>query len=166
MEEPRVHALDYVSVVRRRKRWLIVPIVTSVIVGLALVRFLPKEYRSSATLGVAAPDVSPNLVNQAETLSNEERMRAITQQLLSPEILARVAKEEGLVAGSSVDTVVTRLRKKIDIAVPEQIAQTSEPRRLDAFIVSFSEGEPGRAQRVANRIATVFVDENSKARTA
>ena len=35
MEDTRVHALDYVSVVRRRKRWLIVPIVTSVIVGLA-----------------------------------------------------------------------------------------------------------------------------------
>src|SRR5205814_10055130 len=90
MEGTRVHALDYVSVVRRRKQWLIAPIVTSVVVGLALVRFLPKEYRSSATLGVAAPDVSPNLVNQAETLSNEERLRAISQQLLSPEILARV----------------------------------------------------------------------------
>ena len=48
MEETRVHALDYLSVVRRRKRWLIVPIVSSVLVGLALVRFLPKEFRSSA----------------------------------------------------------------------------------------------------------------------
>src|SRR5437588_2411813 len=166
MEVTHVHALDYLSVVRRRKRWLIVPIVTSVIVGIALVRFLPKEYRSSATLGVAAPDVSPNLVNQAETLSNEERVRAISQQLLSPEILARVAKEEGLEAGASVDSLVNQLRKKIEISVPEAFAQTNEPRRLDAFVVSFLADEPGRAQRVANRIATVFVDENSKTRTA
>src|SRR3954471_7361473 len=99
MEEARVHALDYVSVLRRRKRWLIVPIVSSVVVGLLLVRFLPKEYRSSATLSVAPPDVSPNLGNQAQPLDNEERRRALTQQLLSPEILARAAKEEGLVAG-------------------------------------------------------------------
>lgn len=165
MEDTRVHALDYLSVVRRRKRWLIVPIVTSVIVGLGLVRFLPKEYRSSATLGVAAPDVSPTLVSQAPTLDNEERLRALTQQLLSPEILARVAKEEGLVAGTSVDAAVNHLRRKIDLAVPEPMAQTSEPRRLDAFILSYSDGEPGRAQRVANRIATVFVEENSKSRT-
>src|SRR5438132_4857315 len=103
MEETRVHALDYLSVVRRRKRWLIVPIVSSVLVGLALVRFLPKEYRSSATLGVSAPDVSPALVSQAQMLDNEERLRAITQQLLSPEILARVAREEGLVTGTAVD---------------------------------------------------------------
>src|SRR5437660_11056155 len=99
MEDTRVHALDYLSVVRRRKRWLIVPIVSSVIVGLALVRFLPKEYRSSATLGVAAPDVSPNLVNQAQALDNEERLRAITQRRLSPETLARAPKGEGPRAG-------------------------------------------------------------------
>jgi polysaccharide biosynthesis transport protein len=165
MEDTHVHALDYLSVVRRRKRWLIVPIVSSVVVGLLLVRFLPKEYRSSATLSVAAPDVSLNLVNQAQALDNEERLRAITQQLLSPEILARAAKEEGLVAGSSVDAVVNGLRKKIEISVPEPVAQTTEPRRLDAFLLSYTDGEPGRAQRVANRIASVFVDENAKTRT-
>src|SRR5205807_8281892 len=121
MEDTRVHALDYLSVVRRRKRWLIVPIAASVVVGLALVRFLPKEYRSSATLGVAAPNVSPSLVSQAPTLDNEERMRAITQQLLSPEILARVAKEEGLVANTSIEAAVNKLRRQIDITVPEPV---------------------------------------------
>jgi len=166
MEETRVHALDYLSVVRRRKRWLIVPIVSSILVGLALVRFLPKEYRSSATLTVSAPDVSPNLVGQAPTLDNEERLRAIQQQLLSPEILARVAREEGLANGAAVDGVVNRMRRKVEIGIPEPIAQTGEPRRLDAFILSYSAAEPDLAQRVTNRIATVFVDENSKVRQA
>jgi polysaccharide biosynthesis transport protein len=165
MEETHVHALDYLSVVRRRARWLIVPIVSSVVVGLLLVRFLPKEYTSSATLSVAAPDVSLNLVNQAQALDNEERLRAISQQLMSPEILARVAKEEGLVAGTSVDAVVTKMRKKVEITVPEPVAQTNERRQFDAFIVSYIDDEPGRAQRVANRIASVFVDENAKTRT-
>ena len=35
MEHIHVHALDYVSVFHRRKWWLIVPIVLSVLVGLA-----------------------------------------------------------------------------------------------------------------------------------
>ena len=76
MEHIHVHALDYVSVLHRRKWWLIVPSVLSVLVGLALVRYLPKEYRSTATLGVAAPIVSPNLVNQLTPLDNQERMAA------------------------------------------------------------------------------------------
>jgi polysaccharide chain length determinant protein (PEP-CTERM system associated) len=166
MEDTHVHALDYLSVINRRKWWLVVPIVASVVVGAALVRFLPKEYRSSATLGVDTPSVSPNLVNQPPTLDSQERMRQITQQLMSPQILARVAKVEGLDAGSSVEAAVNRLRQKIDIGVPEPVALTNEPRRFDAFIVSYTDSDPDRAQRVANRLATVFVDENSKSRVA
>jgi succinoglycan biosynthesis transport protein ExoP len=164
MEDTHVHALDYLSVFQRRKWWLLMPIILSIVVGAALVRFLPKEYRSSTTLGVDAPSVSPSLVSQTPTLDNQERMRQITQQLMSPPLLARVAREEDLIPGSSVDAEVNRLRRKIDITVPEPVAQTNEPRRLDAFIVSYSDSDPERAQRVSNRIAHVFVDANSKTR--
>jgi polysaccharide chain length determinant protein (PEP-CTERM system associated) len=166
MEETHTHALDYLSAFRRRKWWLIVPVGLSFVVGAALVRFLPKEYRSSVTLGVDAPSVSPTLVNQTPTLDNQERMRQITQHLMSPQILALVGQEERLAADGSVETMVNQLRKKIDITVPEPVVLTNEPRRLDAFIVSYGDADPDRAQRVANRIARVFVDENSKARAA
>jgi polysaccharide chain length determinant protein (PEP-CTERM system associated) len=166
MEDTHVHALDYLSVFHRRKWWLVVPIVASVAVGAALVQFLPKEYRSSATLGVDAPSISPSLVNQPPTLDNQERLRQITQQLMSPQILARVAKDEGLDTGSSMEAAVTRLRQNVDIRVPEPVALTNEPRRFDAFIVSYTDADPDRAQGVASRLATVFVDENSKSRAA
>jgi len=164
MEEIHVHALDYLSVVRRRKWWLVAPIVSSVFVGLALVRFLPKEYRSTTTLGVAAPIVSPSLVNQTTLLDNQERMRAMSQQLVSLPILARVVREERLGSGAPNDPQIARLRRSIDITVPEPVANTNEIRRLDTFVVSFTDGDPARAQRIANRLATVFVDENSKLR--
>jgi len=164
MEVTHVHALDYVSVVRRRKWWLIVPIVLSVVVGLALVRFLPKEYRSSTTLGVAAPIVSPSLVNQTTPLDNQERMRALSQQLVSLPILARVVREEQLGSGAPNDAKVGKLRRAIEVTVPEPVATTNEIRRLDTFVVSYSDADPARAQRIANRLATVFVDENSKLR--
>jgi succinoglycan biosynthesis transport protein ExoP len=164
-DAPRLHALDYLNVFSRRKWWLIVPIVTSIIVGLVLVRVLPKEYRSTATLAVAAPVVSPNLVNQATQLDNQERMRAMSQQLLTAPILSRVAQEEGL--GSATDErLIGRLRSSITIGVPDPVAQVNEPRRLDSFLVSYDDQDPRLAQRIANRIVTVFVDENSKRRAA
>jgi polysaccharide chain length determinant protein (PEP-CTERM system associated) len=85
---------------------------------------------------------------------------------MSAPILARVATEEGLTAGRPIDTVVTAMRRRIDITVPEPVALTNEPRRLDAFIIGYADRDPGRAQRVANRLASVFVDENSKSREA
>jgi polysaccharide chain length determinant protein (PEP-CTERM system associated) len=164
MEDTQAHALDYVSVFRRRKWWLAGPVLASIVIGVLLVRFLPKQYKSSATLGVAAPIVSPALVNQATLLDNQERLRALSQQLLSPGILERVVNEERLTTGQSRAEQVARLRRAIDVTVPEPVATTTEPRRLDTFIVSYSDAEPLRAQRIANRLATVFVDENSKLR--
>ena len=93
MEETRVHALDYLKVFQRRKWWLIAPILASIVIGALLVQVLPKEYRSNATLAVTAPTVSPNLVNQSAPLDNQERLRALSQQLLSTPILSRVARE-------------------------------------------------------------------------
>ena len=78
MEHEELHPLEYVSVVRRRKWWLIVPIALSVVVGLALVRFLPKEYKSSTTIGVTSPAVTPNIMGSAMPFDNQERIRAIS----------------------------------------------------------------------------------------
>jgi polysaccharide chain length determinant protein (PEP-CTERM system associated) len=164
-ETSRVHALDYLHVFRRRKWWLITPIVASVLVGLVLLRVLPQEFRSTATLAVAAPVVSPNLVNQGTQLDNQERLRALSQQLLDTRMLARVAEQEGLGSGTD-DRVISRLRNSIVITVPDPVAQVNEPRRLDAFLVSYTGSEPTRAQGVTNRLVSIFVDENSKRRTA
>ena len=83
MEDTHVHALDYLSVVRRRKWWLIMPIVASIAIGYALVRFLPKQYKGTVTLGVVAPGVSPNLVGQSAPLDNAERMLILRARLKS-----------------------------------------------------------------------------------
>jgi polysaccharide biosynthesis transport protein len=165
-ETPRaVHALDYLNVFRRRKWWLTVPILASIVVGLVLIKVLPKEYRSTATLAVAAPVVSPNLVGQPSQFDNQERLRALSQQLVSTPMLARVIEEEGL--GATTDErLISRLRNGIAIGVPEPVANVNEPRRLDAFLVSYDDPDPDRAQSVTNRLVNVFVAESSKRRAA
>jgi polysaccharide chain length determinant protein (PEP-CTERM system associated) len=163
MEDTHVHALDYLSVLRRRKWWLLVPIIASVGVGAALVRYLPKQYKASATVAVVAAGVSPNLVVQSAPFDNEERLRAVSQQLLSPAVLTRVAREQGL-SSNPDDALIRRLRAAVSIAVPDPVATTNEPRRFDTFIVAYADADPLRAQQVTNRLASAFVDENSKTR--
>ena len=108
MEETHVHALDYLSVFRRRKWWLIAPIAVSIVVGILLVRLLPKQFRSSATVAVAASGVSTTLVGQSAPLDNEERLRAVSQQLLSATTLTRVAREEHLAGEETIDGEIGR----------------------------------------------------------
>src|SRR5262249_48813929 len=136
----------------------------SIVVGILLAIFLPKQYRSSATLGITAPIVAPNLVGQSVPFDNQERLRAITQQLMSVPIMARVVREEKLGSGTLTEPQLRLLRRRITIAVPDPVANTTEPRHLDTFVVSYDDSEAARAQQVANRLVSVFVDENSKER--
>src|SRR4051812_10198229 len=161
MEDSQVHALDYLSVFRRRKWWLLAPMVASIVIGMLLVRFLPKQYKANATVAVEASGVSTSLVGQSAPLDNEERLRAMSQQLLSTPTLARVAREEHL---GDDDAVIGRLRSSVTIAVPDPVATTNEPRHLDTFIISYADADPERTQRITNRLANVFVDESSKMR--
>jgi polysaccharide chain length determinant protein (PEP-CTERM system associated) len=164
MEDKHVHALDYLTIFRRRKPWLVVPIVASIFLGAALVRFLPKEFRSSATVGVLAAGISPTLVGQSAPLNNEERLRALSQELVSLPVLTRVAREEGLGRGLRDEAAAHRLRTAIAISVPEPIAASNEPHGFDTFVVSYSDADPARAQRVTQRLATAFVEQTSKTR--
>ena len=165
MENTKFSPLDYVSVIRRRRVWLATPIALSIVAGWLLVKYLPKEFKSTTTLGVAVATISPSIVSQPTPFDNQERLRALSQQLKSEQILARVVREEGLASGKQVERAVDELRGNIDVKVPDPVANTNEIRRLDTFVISVSDSEAERAQRVANRLARVFVDENSKSRT-
>jgi polysaccharide chain length determinant protein (PEP-CTERM system associated) len=162
--ERNITPLDYLSMIRRRRWTWLTPLLASAVAGWLLVKYLPHEYKSSTTIGVTAALVSPNLISQTTPFDNQERMRAIQQQLLSVPILARVAREEGA-PESQVERGMARLRSGISITVPEPVAAMNEPRRLDTFVINYLDTTPERAQRIANRLASVFVEENSKVRT-
>ncbi|MGE3705869.1 MAG: GNVR domain-containing protein [Vicinamibacterales bacterium] len=163
MEETTVHALDYVAVLKRRRWWLVGPVLASIVIGVALVQLLPREYRTSTYVGVAAPGVSPAFVGQQNPLDDEERLRAITQQLVSPDLLTKVIADAQLGAVPPSERDLRRLRAAIRISLPEPVPGAPD-RRLSTFVVSYGDSDPARAQLVANTIAERFVDASTKSR--
>jgi polysaccharide chain length determinant protein (PEP-CTERM system associated) len=163
MDEPRFHPLDYLSVVKRRKWWLIVPMALAVVIGVALAIFLPRQYLSSASIGVTSPSVSPDIAKVGAPLDRDERQRTISQQLLSRNVLARVARAEHLSNDSaSDDAAVAYLRRNVQpIALAPPITG-AEQGGSDTFILSYLDSTPEAAQRIAGRIAQAFVEETSK----
>jgi uncharacterized protein involved in exopolysaccharide biosynthesis len=175
MEEPRFDPLDYVSVFNRRKWWFIVPVVVSLVVGGLLVWKLPRTYQATTTVAISAARVAPNLVGTVE-IDRQERMRAVSQQLLSRSVLERTARLEHLDQDGSIEAAVSRLRGGIGVSLPDSItpgnggggpsSQLSPEQKasLDTYQLSFVSDSPEDAQRIVNRLAQVFVEENSKTR--
>jgi polysaccharide chain length determinant protein (PEP-CTERM system associated) len=169
MEERRFHPLDYVAVLQRRKWWFIAPLVLCILAGAALAVLLPRQYKSEAEIGIAESTLSAELLRGVQSFEPKERQRAISQQLLSRTVLERVVREERLSPNKPVEESAANLRALVEenIVVPQPIGRVSGGSKegLDSFRLGYVDSSPERAQRIANRLATVFVEENSKINT-
>jgi polysaccharide chain length determinant protein (PEP-CTERM system associated) len=167
MEERSFHPLDYLSVVRRRKYWFLVPLGSCLALGILAAIFLPKEYESKASIAVAAPTLSPELLKGVSSLDATERQRAIQQYLLSASVVERVVREEQLDPTKSTEAMVSWLRRRVDVKVPVPIGVNPRAveRGIESFDLFFRDASPDRTRRVTNRLAEVFVEENSRRTT-
>ena len=167
MEERSFHPLDYLSVLRRRKWWLITPVVVALIAGAIAVVVLPKQFRSESTIGVAAPTLSPEILKGVSSLDATERQRAISQHLLGNAVLERVVREEQIDPSKPTEEVASWLRRQISPYVPTPIGVSSRAgdRGVDTIVLGVTLDDSDATQRIANRLAYVFVDENSKRNT-
>jgi succinoglycan biosynthesis transport protein ExoP len=165
MEERQFHPLDYVSVLRRRKLWFIVPLVACTLIGVLLALFLPRTYKSVAQIGVAAATLSPELLRGVSSMDPAERQRAVSQQLLSRAVLERVVREERISPEKPIEETVGWLRSRTVIDVTKPIGTSGSRAGLDSFDLSFLDSTPERTRAIANRLAYVFVEENARTRT-
>jgi polysaccharide chain length determinant protein (PEP-CTERM system associated) len=164
MPEQSRHPLEYLSILKRRRRWFFVPFAASCAAGSALALVLPPTFRSSATIAVQAPAVVADLVQAQTGLDRTERLRALSQQLRSRTVLERVVREEGLAGDRSMDVVMQDLTSRISVEIPKPITRTQGEPELNVFDIVYLDRTADRARRVTDRLAHVFTEEHSRSR--
>jgi polysaccharide chain length determinant protein (PEP-CTERM system associated) len=102
-----------------------------------------------------------------QSFDAKERQRAVSQQLLSRTVLERVVRDEQMRPDKPVEETAAALRARVEdnIVVPQPIGRTGTRDGIESFRLGYVDASPERAQRIANRLATVFVEENSKTKT-
>jgi len=170
MEQQSFHPLDYLSVAHRRKWWFVMPLLVCIALGALTVVVWPKKYLSRATIGMQSPTLSSDLLRAGTTMDAAERQRAVQQMLVSPTVLERVIREEKINPSKPASEVATWLRdnlsKNIEIPPPPGLNVRPDPTRgIELFYIGYTDKDPERAQRITNRVASVFVEENTKAQT-
>lgn len=170
MEPQSFHPLDYLAAVNRRKWWFIVPLVLCIAAGAAAIAVWPKKYLAKAAIGMQSPTLSPDLLRGVSSMDPVERQRAVQQLMLSPTVLDRVIRDEQINPGKPTADVAAWLRDNLarNIEVPPTLGLNGRPdptRGIDLFYVGYTDSKPDRAQRIVNRVATVFVEENSRVQT-
>jgi polysaccharide chain length determinant protein (PEP-CTERM system associated) len=145
-----------------RHKWLIVlPLVVSSVAAFVVARRLPELYRSETLIQVIPQRIPESFVRSTVTARIEDRLGSIQQIILSRSRLERVIQEFNLYPEERkivvMEDVVERMRTR-DVSVRVE--------RGDAFRVSYTTGNPRVAQRVAERLGSLFIDENLRDREA
>jgi len=139
-----------------RWKWLILlPFVVVASTTVVVARFLPDEYRSETTIIVMPQRVPESYVRSTVTNPIESRLQTIQQTIMSRTRLERIIDEFKLYPAERrklpMEDVVEQMRMH-DIAV-----QTVKG---DSFKVAYSSDNPKTAMQVAERLASLFINES------
>jgi polysaccharide chain length determinant protein (PEP-CTERM system associated) len=143
-----------------RRKWLILLPFVAVSIATAVVAYLlPDRFRSDTLIMVVPQRVPESYVKSTVTTSIEDRLSTIKQQILSRTRLERIIQEFNLYPRERrtgiMEDVIDQMRKDIDVQIVKG----------DAFTVSYTSPDPRTAMKVADRLASAFIDESLTDRT-
>lgn len=167
-EQPEIYDIKFLKgFIRRRKKVFVT--VSSAVMAIVLLYaiFAPKTYVSTATFLIEG-QASEEIVKGMASSTIEEKLQAITQQILSHDKLLEIIKEFGLyreIEGpADVQYAVREMREDISVRTikAEDLDQRPSRARYStvAFTLSFQGKDPVTVQRVTSKIASLFIQKN------
>lgn len=142
----------------RHKWWIVIPAVLITGATALWTYRLPNTYKSDTLIMVVPQRVPESYVRSTVTQRITDRLQSITQQILSRTRLERIIDDLGLYAErrkiAIMEDIVEGMRSDIDVQVVKG----------DTFRVGFRSQDPRTAMRVAERLASLFIDESLRDR--
>jgi polysaccharide biosynthesis transport protein len=150
------------GIVARRCWWILIP---ACIVSLAVIRasyLLPNHYRSEAIIFMAAPHISSEYVVPNDTTNTMEAIDAVTREVLSRARLLDIIDEFGLYPKQRmIGNAALGALMRDDIEVLP-LSKNPERKPMNAFLIAFTANDPWTAQKVTNRLASLFIEQNEQ----
>lgn len=147
------------ALAKRHRNILIGAAVLGAVAGTSYGLWLPNRYRSETLILVVPQRVPEAFVRSTVTTPIQDRLRSLTQQIMSRTRLERVVEDFDLYRNQRgrlpMEDIIEGMRSQIGV----------ETIRGDTFRLSFVSDDPQLAMKVTQRLATLFIDENLQDRT-
>jgi polysaccharide chain length determinant protein (PEP-CTERM system associated) len=159
------------EMVRRRRLLALLPFVFVLTAAASVAFFLPGVWTSRALVLIDQQQVPESFVKPTVTSDVETQLLTLSHEILSRPRLARIIDEFNLYprlrASRSVDELVERMRRDIRIDLQNDLDARNRARdaRTIAFTIGYTTTRPRVAMAVANRLADLYVEENSRYRS-
>lgn len=150
----------YLAALWRYRLVSVCVVIVGAILTLTTVKRLPDVYASTTLIMVEPQDVPVNYVKPTITERLEKRLQAMNQEVMSRTRLETIITDFDLFAERRrnkvpMEQLVDQMRKKVQL----QIFQAD-----NAFRITYEGNNPQTVQRVAARLANLYIDENLRMR--
>ncbi|MEN6318128.1 MAG: GNVR domain-containing protein [Syntrophaceae bacterium] len=155
---------EYIEILLRRIWYVIIPFLIIIFGVSCYVIFAPRQYKAS-TLIIVSPQRVPEAYIQATVTSKvEERLHAIADEVMSRTRLEGIINELRLYEKEkkrlSNEEIVALMRENIKVELPTKKKEEDK----GSFTISYISKDANVATIVANRLASLFIEENLKIR--
>ncbi|MCU1761122.1 lipopolysaccharide biosynthesis protein [Pseudomonas sp. 14P_8.1_Bac3] len=159
---------DYIAIIKHHALLIILSFVAILGVCVAVALSLPPTYESSGTILIESQQISPELVAANNNTFADERIEVIRQRVMTRENLIAIIDKYNLFNSQgrqlSVSEKVEEMRNAIAVTLVSAAVKGRGEVTI-AFNLSFEHRQPEIANKVANELVTLFLNENIRQRT-
>lgn len=156
---------DFLEIAWRRRWVILVPFVVIAAATVVVSSRLPNRYRSESVILVVPQRVPKEFVRSTVSIDVDQRLQAISQQILSRTRLERIILDLDLYPDERrtgiMEDIVEQMRVR-DISI--NIARSRGNDDSTSFRVGFTYTNPRMAKEVTERLASLFIEENLRDR--
>ena len=163
---------DYIDVVRRRSPLLLGVFLVLFAIAVAVALLLPPVYRSTATILIKEQEIPQEFVRSTVTSFADERIQVISQQVMTRATLLDLVDRYGLYGMArqreTSEDILDMMRRDIKLTpISAEVTdrRTGSPvKSTIAFSLSYDSESAVNAQKIANELTTLYLNENVKNR--
>jgi uncharacterized protein involved in exopolysaccharide biosynthesis len=161
---------DFQAILRRRSGLFVSIAGALLTIGIGIAFGLPPVYQSQGLILVEQQEVPEHLVRSTVTGYADERLRMITQRVMTRDILVSLIDKYGLypdLTDAGLDERVSEMRDDILVDTVQSdmlLREISRAETTIAFTVSFSYRDPALARDLANELVQLYLNENKRVR--
>lgn len=167
MTEYELTLVDYLSILRRRARYLIGIFALVFLIAVAFALATPPTFRASGTIMVESPQEAEGVLRSGSRNDPDERINIIQQRVMTREGLLPIINKYNLFKGGVGSLTTADLIDKMQsrIAVEPISSKSGQDKQTIAFAISFEDRHPDVALRVTNDLIALFLQLNVSLRT-
>lgn len=157
------------ALIKRRIKIFLLSSIPVFIIVVIVAFLLPAIYVSKSTILVESQQIPQEYVKATVTGYVEERLQTITQHILSRSNLIKIINELNLYPDMrkkfATEIILTKMRKDINLQTIQAGGKIGKSTTI-AFTLSYEGKIPATVQKVANVLASLYLEENLKKREA